>query len=102
MRASPLTANYRKLNASKAQYDFQQTLGLLNHREQTSVPFWLHFGLNSNQPLLAHLWPLYQQTVLPPLRDNIRQQLEQQLQTYASFPLTVMTVVKPPKGRIKA
>ncbi|WP_265723900.1 ImcF-related family protein, partial [Providencia rustigianii] len=69
----------------KAQYDFQQTLGLLNHREQTSVPFWLHFGLNSNQPLLAHLWPLYQQTVLPPLRDNIRQQLEQQLQTYAQL-----------------
>ncbi|WP_321157898.1 ImcF-related family protein [Providencia stuartii] len=69
----------------KAQYDFQQTLGLLNHREQTSVPFWLHFGLNSNQPLLAHLWPLYQQTVLPPLRDNIRQQLEQRLQAYAQL-----------------
>ncbi|SUC27443.1 Uncharacterized protein conserved in bacteria [Providencia rustigianii] len=69
----------------KAQYDFQQTLGLLNHREQTSVPFWLHFGLNSNQPLLAHLWPLYQETVLPPLRDSIAQQLAQQLQAYAQL-----------------
>lgn len=69
----------------KAQYDFQQTLGLLNHREQTSVPFWLHFGLNSNQPLLAHLWPLYQQTVLPPLRDTLAQQLAQQLQAYAQL-----------------
>ncbi|EQC1054179.1 ImcF-related family protein [Providencia rettgeri] len=69
----------------KAQYDFQQTLGLLTHREQNSVPFWLHFGLNSNEPLLAHLWPLYQQTVLPPLRDNIRQQLEQRLQAYTQL-----------------
>ncbi|HHR6051796.1 TPA: ImcF-related family protein [Providencia alcalifaciens] len=69
----------------KAQYDFQQTLGLLNHREQSSVPFWLHFGLDSNEALLTRLWPLYQQTVLPPLRDTLAQQLTQQLQAYAQL-----------------
>ncbi|HHR6036518.1 TPA: ImcF-related family protein [Providencia alcalifaciens] len=69
----------------KAQYDFQQTLGLLNHREQSSVPFWLHFGLDSNDALLTRLWPLYQQSVLPPLRDTLAQQLTQQLQAYAQL-----------------
>ncbi|EKT56016.1 ImcF-related family protein, partial [Providencia burhodogranariea] len=70
----------------KAQFDFQQILGLLNHREQTSVPLWLRFGLNANDALLTQLWPVYHQTILPLLQEHVRQQLAQQLQTFAELP----------------
>ncbi|MBG5951685.1 type VI secretion protein VasK, partial [Proteus terrae] len=54
----------------QAQYGLQQTLGLLSYREKTSVPFWLRFGLSSNNALLSHLWPVYSQSMLPLLRDS--------------------------------
>lgn len=70
----------------KAQYDFQQTLGVLSHREKTSVPLWLRFGLNTNDALLAQLWPVYQQSLLPLLSNTVNQQLTQQLQAFAQLP----------------
>ncbi|QCJ70121.1 type VI secretion protein VasK [Providencia heimbachae] len=70
----------------KAQYDFQQTLGQLNHREATYVPLWMQFGLSTNEALLTQLWPVYSQTILPLLRDTVRQQLEEQLQKFAQLP----------------
>lgn len=69
-----------------AQYDFQQTLGLLSHREQTYVPLWLRFGLDHNEALLTHLWPLYQQKVLPELRQVVSQQWTARLHTFAQLP----------------
>uniref|UniRef100_UPI00288A60AD ImcF-related family protein n=1 Tax=Proteus columbae TaxID=1987580 RepID=UPI00288A60AD len=66
----------------QAQYGLQQTLGLLSYREQTSVPFWLRFGLSSNNPLLSQLWPVYSQSMLPLLRDSTQQHLENYLQAF--------------------
>ncbi|WP_311762881.1 ImcF-related family protein [Proteus terrae] len=70
----------------QAQYGLQQTLGLLSHREKTSVPFWLRFGLSSNNALLSHLWPVYSQSMLPLLRDSTQQHLENYLHTFMQFP----------------
>ena len=80
---NPQLSESERLNA---QYQFQQTLGLLDHREQTFVPLWLRFGLNQNNALLANLWPVYQQALLPLLRDNISQELTRQLQAFAQLP----------------
>lgn len=70
----------------QAQYGLQQTLGLLTYREKTSVPFWLRFGLSSNNALLSHLWPVYSQSILPLLRDPIQQHLENYLHAFMQFP----------------
>lgn len=70
----------------QAQYGLQQTLGLLSHREKTSVPFWLRFGLSSNNALLSHLWPVYSQSMLPLLRDSTKQHLENYLHAFMQFP----------------
>lgn len=70
----------------QAQYGLQQTLGLLSHREKTSVPFWLRFGLSSNNALLSHLWPVYSQSMLPLLRDSTQQHLENYLHAFMQFP----------------
>lgn len=70
----------------QAHYTLQQTLGLLSHRGQTSVPFWLRFGVSQNQPLLDTLWPVYGKTLLPTLRAMTQQSLSQYLQTFAALP----------------
>lgn len=70
----------------QAQYGLQQTLGLLSHREKTYVPFWLRFGLSSNNALLSHLWPVYSQSMLPLLRDSTQQHLENYLHAFMQFP----------------
>ncbi|UPK80185.1 type VI secretion protein VasK [Proteus vulgaris] len=70
----------------QAQYGLQQTLGLLSHREKTSVPFWLRFGLSSNNALLSHLWPVYSQSMLPLLRDSTQQHLENYLHAFMQLP----------------
>lgn len=70
----------------QAQYGLQQTLGLLSYREQTAVPFWLRFGLNSNNQLLSHLWPVYSQAMLPLLRDSTQQRLENYLHAFMQLP----------------
>jgi type VI secretion system protein ImpL len=70
----------------QAQYGLQQTLGLLSYREKTSVPFWLRFGLSSNNALLSHLWPVYSQSMLPLLRDSTQQHLENYLHAFMQFP----------------
>ncbi len=80
---NPQLSESERLNA---QYNFQQILGLLDHREHTYVPLWLRFGLNQNNALLAQLWPVYQQSLLPLLRDNLLQELIQQLQAFAQLP----------------
>ncbi|MEQ5324905.1 ImcF-related family protein [Proteus sp. fly-1008] len=70
----------------QAQYGLQQTLGLLSYREQTAVPFWLRFGLSSNNQLLSHLWPVYSQAMLPLLRDSTQQRLENYLHAFMQLP----------------
>lgn len=70
----------------QAQYGLQQTLGLLSYREQNAVPFWLRFGLSSNNALLSHLWPVYSQSMLPLLRDSTQQHLENYLHAFMQFP----------------
>lgn len=70
----------------QAQYGLQQTLGLLSYREKTSVPFWLRFGLNHNNQLLRHLWPVYNQSMLPLLRDSAQHHLETYLHAFIQLP----------------
>lgn len=69
-----------------AQFAFQQMLGKIDHHAATFIPVWQRFGLNQHDALLAQLWPTYTQTMLPLLRDNVRQQLEAKLQQYAELP----------------
>ena len=69
-----------------AQYDLQQTLGLLQYRAETSTPLYLRFGLNINPQLLEILWPIYGKTLLPLLRDTAQAQLEQPLEALAQLP----------------
>lgn len=80
---NPQLSGMERLNA---QYQFQQRLGVLDHREQTHVPLWLRFGLSQNQPLLTQLWPVYQSALLPLLQTPIRQQLTQTLTQFAQLP----------------
>ncbi|MEQ4924997.1 ImcF-related family protein [Proteus hauseri] len=70
----------------QAQYGLQQTLGILSHRANTSVPIWFRFGLNQNAPLLDQLWPIYSQSMLPLLRDSTQHHLETYLQSFVQLP----------------
>ncbi|WP_105653042.1 ImcF-related family protein [Cronobacter malonaticus] len=64
----------------------QQTIARLQHREATGAPWYTRFGLNQDQGMLAVLWPRYGQNSKLLLRDDMAEQLHQQLEAFVRLP----------------
>ncbi|WP_050290159.1 ImcF-related family protein [Yersinia kristensenii] len=88
----------------QAQLDLQHTLDRLQYRQQQGAPWYSRFGLSQNDALLAVLWPHYQASATPLLRDAAARHLEAQLSTMAQLPPDSPlrdTLVKPAYDQLK-
>lgn len=88
----------------QAQLDLQHTLDRLQYRQQQGAPWYSRFGLSQNDSLLAALWPHYQASATPLLRDAAARHLEAQLSTMAQLPPDSPlrdTLVKPAYDQLK-
>ncbi|MDR4899249.1 ImcF-related family protein, partial [Yersinia kristensenii] len=88
----------------QAQLDLQHTLDRLQYRQQQGAPWYSRFGLSQNDSLLAALWPHYQASATPLLRDAAARHLEEQLSTMAQLPPDSPlrdTLVKPAYDQLK-
>ncbi|PHZ27982.1 ImcF-related family protein [Yersinia bercovieri] len=88
----------------QAQLDLQHTLDRLQYRQQQGAPWYSRFGLSQNDALLAALWPHYQASATPLLRDAAARHLEEQLSTMAQLPPDSPlrdTLVKPAYEQLK-
>ena len=70
----------------QAQLDVQKTLGQLQYRAAHGAPWYSRFGLNQDDALQAALWPRYQESALPLLRDAAARHLESQLTAFTQLP----------------
>lgn len=61
------------------QSEIQEILELLQYRSQYGAPWYARFGLNQNNRLLSALWPRYENSALPLIRDAAAAHLHQQL-----------------------
>lgn len=78
----------------QALLELQHTLDRLQYRQQQGAPWYSRFGLSQNESLLAVLWPHYQASATPLLRDAAARHLEEQLNTMAQLPPTLRCVTR--------
>ncbi|WP_025903465.1 ImcF-related family protein [Tatumella sp. UCD-D_suzukii] len=66
--------------------ELQKTLARLQYRAEHSVPWYQQAGLSRNDALLAALWPHYQNSAQPLLRDAAADHLQTQLNAFNALP----------------
>lgn len=66
--------------------ELQKTLARLQYRSEHGVPWYEKAGLSQNNALLAALWPRYQDSALPLLRDAAADHLQKQISAYNALP----------------
>lgn len=66
--------------------ELQKTLARLQYRAEHGVPWYEQAGLSQNNVLLAALWPRYQDSALPLLRDAAADHLQGQLSAFNALP----------------
>lgn len=66
--------------------ELQKTLGRLQHRSEHGVPWYEQAGLSQNNALLIALWPRYQDSALPLLRDAAAEHLQARLKAFNALP----------------
>ncbi len=66
--------------------ELQKTLARLQYRAGQGVPWYEQAGLSQNNALLAALWPRYQASVLPLLRDAAASHLQKQVSAFNALP----------------
>ncbi|WP_338557303.1 ImcF-related family protein [Erwinia sp. E_sp_B04_7] len=76
----PLAARLHALS------ELQKTLARLQYRSEHGVPWYERAGLSQNNALLVALWPRYQDSALPLLRDAAAGHLQRQLNTFNALP----------------
>lgn len=64
----------------------QKTLARLQYRSEHGVPWYERAGLSQNDALLAALWPRYQDSAQPLLRDAAAEHLQTQLNAFNALP----------------
>ncbi|WP_336295149.1 ImcF-related family protein [Cronobacter dublinensis] len=66
--------------------ELQKKLARLQYRSEHGVPWYEQAGLSQNNALLAALWPRYQDSALPLLRDAAVDHLQGQLNAFNALP----------------
>ena len=66
--------------------ELQKTLARLHYRAEHGVPWYERAGLSQNDALLAALWPRYQDSALPLLRDATAGHLQTRLNAFNALP----------------
>lgn len=66
--------------------ELQKTLARLQYRSEHGVPWYEQAGLSQNNALLAALWPRYQDSALPLLRDAAAVHLQTRLNAFNALP----------------
>ena len=66
--------------------ELQKTLARLRYRSEHGVPWYEQAGLSQNNALLAALWPRYQDSALPLLRDAAAVHLQTRLNAFNALP----------------
>lgn len=66
--------------------ELQKTLASLQYRSEQGVPWYEQAGLSQNNALLAALWPRYQDSALPLLRDAAAVHLQTRLNAFNALP----------------
>ncbi|HIE4239693.1 TPA: ImcF-related family protein [Serratia marcescens] len=66
--------------------ELQKTLSRLLYRAEHGVPWYEQAGLSQNDALLAALWPRYQDSALPLLRDAAAEHLQKQVSAFNALP----------------
>ncbi|PJR67871.1 ImcF-related family protein [Raoultella sp. T31] len=66
--------------------ELQKTLTRLQYRAEHGVPWYEQAGLSQNNALLAALWPRYQDSALPLLRDAAADHLQKQVSAFNALP----------------
>lgn len=66
--------------------DLQKTLARLEYRSEHGVPWYERAGLSQNNALLGALWPRYQDSALPLLRDAAADHLQKQVSAFNALP----------------
>lgn len=66
--------------------ELQKNLARLQYRSEHGVPWYEKAGLSQNNALLAALWPRYQDSALPLLRDAAADHLQGQLNAFNALP----------------
>ncbi|EOZ9390954.1 ImcF-related family protein [Enterobacter cancerogenus] len=66
--------------------ELQKTLARLQYRAEHGVPWYERAGLSQNDALLAALWPRYQDSALPLLRDASANHLQKQINAFNALP----------------
>jgi type VI secretion system protein ImpL len=66
--------------------ELQKTLARLQYRSEHGVPWYEKAGLSQNNALLAALWPRYQDSALPLLRDAAADHLQNQVSAFNALP----------------
>ncbi len=66
--------------------ELQKTLARLQYRAEHGVPWYEQAGLSQNNALLAALWPRYQESALPLLRDAAADHLQKQVSAFNALP----------------
>ncbi|ELN2578354.1 type VI secretion protein VasK [Enterobacter kobei] len=66
--------------------ELQKTLARLQYRSEHGVPWYEKAGLSQNNALLAALWPRYQDSALPLLRDAAADHLQKQVSAFNAMP----------------
>ncbi|MCF8581328.1 type VI secretion protein VasK [Enterobacter ludwigii] len=66
--------------------ELQKTLARLQYRSEHGVPWYEQAGLNQNNALLAALWPRYQDSAQPLLRDAAAVHLQTQINAFNALP----------------
>ncbi len=64
----------------------QKTLARLQYRSEHGVPWYEKAGLSQNNALLAALWPRYQDSAQPLLRDAAADHLQKQVSAFNALP----------------
>lgn len=66
--------------------ELQKTLARLQYRSEHGVPWYEKAGLSQNNALLAALWPRYQDSAQPLLRDAVADHLQKQVSAFNALP----------------
>lgn len=66
--------------------ELQKTLARLQYRSEHGVPWYERAGLSQNNALLTALWPRYQDSALPLLRDAAADHLQKQVSAFNVLP----------------
>jgi len=66
--------------------ELQKTLARLQYRSEHGVPWYEQAGLSQNDALLDALWPRYQDSALPLLRDAAADHLQTRLNVFNDLP----------------